>query len=104
MVDAFGRFSETPSETLDRFIESGERVFKRLSEFGLKDAVPVSGRRYSIPTNLITTNKDSAIRIDHVLANEEIIVVGGEVVHSCHSNKASDHHPVMVDFHLANSD
>ncbi len=104
LVTSFERFSETPSETLDRFIESGKHVFKSLSELGLKDAVPVSGRRYTIPTDLISINKDSAIRIDHILANQDVTIVGGEVVHSRQSNKASDHHPVMIEFYLTTGD
>lgn len=100
LIVAFERFTDTPTATLDQFLESGRLVFGRLSELGLEDAVPVSGRRYTIPTDLISTNKDSAIRIDHILANRDISVVGGEVVHNPLTNQASDHYPVMVDFHL----
>jgi endonuclease/exonuclease/phosphatase family metal-dependent hydrolase len=53
-----------------------------------------------MPTDLISLNKSSAIRIDHILANEAIEVVHGEVVHSRASNRASDHHPVLLDFRL----
>jgi endonuclease/exonuclease/phosphatase family metal-dependent hydrolase len=71
-----------------------------LGELGLKDAIPPTGRRYSIPTDLINTDKSSAMRIDHILANDAIEVVVGEVVHSAASNRASDHHPVLVEFRL----
>jgi endonuclease/exonuclease/phosphatase family metal-dependent hydrolase len=40
------------------------------------------------------------MRIDHILANDALEIVGGEVVHSAASNRASDHHPVLVEFHL----
>ena len=72
----------------------------RLGELGLKDAIPPTGRRYSIPTDLINPDKSSAMRIDHILANDAIEVVVGEVVHSAASNRASDHHPVLVEFRL----
>jgi endonuclease/exonuclease/phosphatase (EEP) superfamily protein YafD len=40
------------------------------------------------------------MRIDHVLANDAIEVIAGEVVQSADSNRASDHHPVMVEFRI----
>jgi endonuclease/exonuclease/phosphatase family metal-dependent hydrolase len=100
MIDAFRSFSRHAEAAVDQFIESGRHVFRALGELGLKDAIPPSGRRYSIPTDLINTDKSSAMRIDHILANDAIEIVGGEVVHSAASNRASDHHPVLVEFRL----
>jgi endonuclease/exonuclease/phosphatase family metal-dependent hydrolase len=100
LVGAFQSFSTDATKVVDQFIESGKLVFSALAEFGLRDAIPPDGRRYSIPTDLINTNKSSAIRIDHILANSAIEVVAGEVVHSSNTNRASDHHPVMVEFRI----
>jgi len=100
LIAAFGGFSSEPEETVDRFLESGEQVFAELAKFGLRDAIPAPGRRYSIPTDLINLDKRSAMRIDHILANAAIEVVAGEVVHSPESNRASDHHPVILKFRL----
>jgi endonuclease/exonuclease/phosphatase family metal-dependent hydrolase len=100
MVAGFRRFSSDAEATVDQFLESGRIVFEALSRFGLRDAVPLEGRRYSIPTDLISTDKSSGMRIDHILANDRIEVVRGEVVQSTASNRASDHHPVVVDFHI----
>lgn len=100
LIDAFRGFSRDAERTVDQFIESGKRVFESLAKLGLKDAVPLSGRRYSIPTDLINPDKRSGIRIDHVLANDDIEIIGGEVVHSPATNQASDHHPVMVEFRI----
>jgi endonuclease/exonuclease/phosphatase family metal-dependent hydrolase len=100
LIEAFRGFAREPELTVDRFIESGKQVFSRLAEFGLRDAVPRSGRRYSIPTDLINLDKSSGMRIDHILANDAIEVLGGEVIHSAASNRASDHHPVTLEFRL----
>ncbi len=97
LVEAFRSFSAEPEATLDRFLESGRLVFSRLGELSFSDAVPLGGRHYSIPTDLLNTDKSSAMRIDHVLANEDVEVVAGEVVHTADSNRASDHHPVMIE-------
>lgn len=100
MIAAFGRFSSSAEATVDQFVESGRAVFGALRGLGLKDAVPPQGRRFSIPTDLLSLDKGSAMRIDHVLANDGIEIISGEVAHSPASNRASDHHPVMVEFRV----
>lgn len=60
----------------------------------------MTGRHYSIPTDLINLDKSSGMRIDHIFANDGIEVVAGEVVHSAATNRASDHHPVVLDFRV----
>jgi endonuclease/exonuclease/phosphatase family metal-dependent hydrolase len=101
LIAGFAAFSPTPKPSARRFVESGDVVFAALTGLGLRDAVPASGRRYSVPTDLINPDKQSAMRIDHILANSDVAVIAGEVVHSAATNRASDHHPVMVDFTLA---
>ncbi|HET6928647.1 MAG TPA: endonuclease/exonuclease/phosphatase family protein [Hyphomicrobiaceae bacterium] len=100
LIAAFRRFARDPEATLAQFIESGRQVFGALAKFGFEDAIPRTGRRYSIPTDLISLDKSSGMRIDHILANSAVVVGGGEVVHSPLTNRASDHHPVVLDFHL----
>ena len=100
IVAAFERITPTAKDTVDRMIESGRLVFGALFELGLRDAIPPAGRRYSIPTDLLNPDKGSAVRIDHILVNGAIEVLDGEVVHSAHSNLASDHHPVMIEFRV----
>ncbi len=98
LIGAFGAFSDNPEATLDLFLESGRLVFEALRTLGFYDAVPASGRLYSIPTDLLNPDKASAVRIDHVLCNDQIQVTGGCVFHSPHTHAASDHHPVQLDF------
>jgi len=100
LIESFRSFSDDADVAVDRFINSGKLVFASLAKLGLNDAVPSTGRRYSIPTDLINLDKSSGMRIDHILANDAIDVITGEVVHSEASNRASDHHPVMVEFRM----
>ena len=100
LIEAFRGFSSEAEWAVNQFIDSGKLVFASLGKLGLKDAIPPAGRRYSIPTDLINLDKRSGMRIDHILANDAIEVVSGEVVHSPASNAASDHHPVMVEFRI----
>src|SRR5436190_17886909 len=103
LIEAFRGFSGDAERAVNQFIDSGTLVFASLGKLGLRDAIPPAGRRYSIPTDLINLDKSSGIRIDHILANDAIEVVTGEVVHSPASNAASDHHPVMVEFRIERS-
>jgi endonuclease/exonuclease/phosphatase family metal-dependent hydrolase len=100
LIVAFRAFSANAEADVDRFLESGKLVFATLGKLGLKDAIPVSARRYTMPTDLISLDKSSAIRIDHILTNDAIKVVRGEVVHSAASHRASDHHPVLLEFRI----
>jgi len=100
LIAAFRSFSTDAERAVDRFIDSGKLVFSGLAKLGLTDAIPRAGRRYAMPTDLINADKSSGMRIDHILVNDAIAVVGGEVVHSPASNQASDHHPVMMDFRV----
>jgi endonuclease/exonuclease/phosphatase family metal-dependent hydrolase len=101
LINSFHRFSREPEASVDQFIASGQHVFRALGALGLTDAIPSAGRRYSIPTDLISADKSSGMRIDHIFANKSIEVVDGEVVHNAASNRASDHHPVKVAFRVA---
>jgi endonuclease/exonuclease/phosphatase family metal-dependent hydrolase len=98
LIEACSAFSRDPEATVDQFLRSGQLVFKTLAGLGLADAIPPAGRRYTIPTDLLNKNKASAMRIDHVLANQMIDIVEGEVVHTEASNLASDHHPLLIVF------
>ncbi len=101
LIEAFRNFTSAAETAVDTLIESGRMVFGALGECGLRDAIPPAGRRYTMPTDLANLNKGSAIRIDHILVNRGIEVVDGAVVHSDASNRASDHHPVMIEFRVA---
>jgi endonuclease/exonuclease/phosphatase family metal-dependent hydrolase len=101
LIDSFRAFTNEAESSVDRFIESGKLVFGALEALGLRDAVPLEGRSYTMPTDLINLDKRSAIRIDHILANDNVQILAGRVVQSAESNQASDHHPVMIDFTIA---
>lgn len=101
LIAAFEPFASPADEAVDRFLESGRAIFGKLSKLGFRDAVPPAGRRYSMPTDLINPDKASAMRIDHILANKGIEIESGMVFHSADTNRASDHHPVYLDFRLS---
>src|SRR6185312_1520362 len=101
LLKGFRRFSPEPEAALARFLASGRAVFALLAARGLRDAIPPEGRRYSMPTDLRSPDKDAAMRLDHIFVSGEIEARHGEVLHHALSELASDHHPVMADLALA---
>ena len=61
---------------------------------GLLDALPKSKRKYTIPTNLLSKDKSSAIRIDYFFISEDIKVIDAETIQNSQTEKASDHYPI----------
>ena len=100
LLRGFRRFSSEPEAALARVLASGRAVFSVLTARGLRDAIPPAGRRYSMPTDLRSADKDAAMRLDHILVSPEIAVRHGEVLHHALSEIVSDHHPVMADLAL----
>jgi exodeoxyribonuclease III len=101
LLQGFRRFSPEPEAALARFLASGSAVFALLARHGLRDAIPPEGRRYSMPTDLRSADKDAAMRLDHIFVSGEVAVRHGEVLHHALSQLASDHHPVIADLALA---
>lgn len=96
LSQGFSRFSPEPMKSARRFIESGQAVFQALQAHGLRDAVPVHQRVFSMPTDMLSCDKSSAMRIDHIWVNDHVEVEHAEILHSPATNLASDHHPLLA--------
>ena len=97
LAAAFARFTKHPASSLSRFTEGGREVFGELSRLGFRDAIPVPKRQPTMPTDLVTTDKSSGMRIDHVWVNKGVDVIGGDILRGPSLEIASDHYPVSVD-------
>ena len=100
LIEAFRGFSSSAEWAVDQFIDSGKLVFASLGKLGLRDADTAGGTALFHSHRPHQPGQKLGIRIDHILANDAVEVVTGEVVHSPASNAASDHHPVIVDFRI----
>lgn len=97
MVQAFSRFSENPASDLARFTDGGRRVFDALSSMGMRDAIALDDRTYTMPTDLQSRDKSSGMRIDHAWVNAKTQVVAGKILHDPLADIASDHYPLVID-------
>ena len=87
--------------SVERFLEAGRLAFtETFPKLGLRDAVPETSRGYTIPTPMLNSSLDSAMRIDHILASSGINIVAAGPVRSGEADVASDHYPVFADFSL----
>lgn len=97
MIAGFRRFSSKPGPDVDRFIDGGLAVFAALEADGLRDAIPPQGRGITMPTDLVSSDKVSGMRIDHVMISADVRCLHGEVIRIPATERASDHYPVVAD-------
>lgn len=82
---------------VDRFVDGAAAVFPAPAAFGFRDAVPPEGSRATMPTSLVSADKSSAMRIDHVLLGPGVSALLGEEARHPAAEMASDHRPVWAD-------
>jgi endonuclease/exonuclease/phosphatase family metal-dependent hydrolase len=100
LAKGFSRFSKNPEVDSARFIDAGQVVFPALTKHGMRDALPSYARRATMPTRLISSDQESAMRLDHIWVNNHIVVHDGNVLCQEETDAASDHYPVLVDIAL----
>jgi endonuclease/exonuclease/phosphatase family metal-dependent hydrolase len=97
LTKAFSRFSSQPASDLARFTDGGRKVFEALKKLDLRDAMDVGDRKFTMPTDMISLDKTSAMRIDHIWVNPLCEVIKSSVIHHPLADLASDHYPVMAE-------
>jgi endonuclease/exonuclease/phosphatase family metal-dependent hydrolase len=97
---AFAAFAADPAFSVARFVDGGKAVFVELAEAGMRDAIPREARSRTMPTRLIFADLASAMRLDHVLASEDVSILDGKIETGNDAERASDHLPVWVDVEI----
>lgn len=62
----------------------------------LIDTYKTKDSEYTMPTNLRSKNKDSAIRIDYIFCSKNFKIVGSGIIKDRLTETASDHYPVYA--------
>jgi endonuclease/exonuclease/phosphatase family metal-dependent hydrolase len=94
-IKAFRTFTllKGDSEAL-RFLKRKFIPFLRAS--GLRDAMPKKRRTHTIPTDWLSKNKNSAMRIDYCFVSSDILVKDAYVVQTRDAEYGSDHRPICT--------
>jgi endonuclease/exonuclease/phosphatase family metal-dependent hydrolase len=100
LARGFRRFSKNPAADVARFVDGGEAVFRVLAEAGMRDAVPPDRRDITMPTDMLSVDKTSGMRLDHILVSDGVEVIDAEVVHHPDAEASSDHRPMLADIRL----
>lgn len=76
---------------------------RELLDRGLMDAYLAASPKkfgYTIPTDWLSRDKRSAVRIDHIFCSPDLTPLDAGIVQSSLTERASDHHPVYATFRL----
>jgi endonuclease/exonuclease/phosphatase family metal-dependent hydrolase len=73
------------------------KTIKYLLKSNMIDTFKIKNKRfdYTIPTDYLSKNKSSAIRIDYIFCSRDFEIVSSNIIKNKLTNKASDHYPVV---------
>ncbi|MBX4196670.1 endonuclease/exonuclease/phosphatase family protein [Candidatus Pacearchaeota archaeon] len=96
LVRGFSRFDPNAEKKVSDLMQ--RCVVSEIEHHGLKDTFIFSGEKwkYTIPTDMLSKDKDSAIRIDYIFCSDDFEVVNASVIRNEWTNHASDHYPVTA--------
>lgn len=72
-----------------KLIDSHRRIHKKLDKTD-----------YTMPTDFLTKNKDSSMRIDYIFCSKDIEIKDAGIIKNELSEKASDHYPVYAELEI----
>jgi len=98
MLRGFRSFSKDPEGAVKRFLQRS--LHPHLEDRGLVDTYrqkrPKPNRKdYTIPTDFLSENKDSAMRLDHIYCSPDFNVKDAYIIQNKLSDQASDHYPTV---------
>lgn len=94
MLAGFRRFDKTPEVTVAEIFR--RKLIPYVKSQGLKDAFSPETRHYTIPTDMCSRIKDSAMRIDYFFVPPKMKVLETRVVINDLTERASDHYPIIA--------
>ncbi|MFB6246433.1 MAG: endonuclease/exonuclease/phosphatase family protein [Candidatus Pacearchaeota archaeon] len=73
------------------------KAVQELIDHGFKDSFKsLNESGYTVPTDLCSKNKDTAVRLDYLFTSRDIDVLDSGIIQNEMTNKASDHHPIYA--------
>jgi len=97
MIKGFRSFAENPELVVDEMLN--RKVLPYLRSIGLVDSYKSThpdGLDYTIPTDYLSKDKRSGMRMDFIMCSPDFLVEDAYVVKNQNAEKASDHYPVVA--------
>jgi len=96
LLKGFKTFHKEPLKKVNELFKG--KVISYLVSKGLIDTYKENNSEfnYTIPTDMLSKNKDSAMRIDHIFCSEDIKVLDSGIIKNELTEKASDHYPIYA--------
>lgn len=96
LIKLFSKFKENPKEYVRDALKCN--ATKRLGKSGYLDTFLEKNKKFdfTIPTNLISKNKDSAMRIDYIFCSKDFRILKSGILKNKFTEQASDHYPIYA--------
>jgi len=97
MVEGFRSFAKNPEQAVDGMLD--RKVLPYLHSIELVDSYKVAHPNqfdYTIPTDYLSKDKRSGMRIDYIICSPDFTVENAYVVKNQNTEIASDHYPVVA--------
>jgi endonuclease/exonuclease/phosphatase family metal-dependent hydrolase len=103
LIRGFKTFDKNPEQSVNNLMEG--KTIQYLLSHGLVDTHRKIHKKfvesdYTMPTDFLSKNKESAMRIDYIFCSPDIKIKDAGIIRSKEAEKASDHYPVYADLEI----
>lgn len=98
LIKGFEKFDKTPIQTVDRLLE--RKFIPWIRSQNLKDTSSSESRKPTIPTDMLSKDKSSSMRIDFIFSSPDVQVLETRVIKNKDTDFTSDHYPIVGRFKI----
>lgn len=94
LLKGFKKVSSKPEVVVKNFMQKG--LIPYIRKIRLNDTFQKSKNNYTIPTDFLSKDKSTAIRIDYIFCSKNFKIHKGGVIKNNLTERASDHYPIYA--------
>lgn len=96
MINSWGKFEKNAKKVVSEMLEKD--TVKHVLFKGLIDSYKIKNKKFdfTIPTDFLSKDKSSGIRIDYIFCSKDFKVVNSGIIKNKLTEKASDHYPTYA--------
>ena len=100
MIGAWSKFEKNAEKTIKEMLKRD--AVKFVLSKGLIDTHKTKNKvfDFSIPTDFLSKDKSSGIRIDYIFCSEEFKVLNSGIIKNRFTEEASDHYPIFAELEI----